>query len=186
MAIKGIFSFFKRKPNPVDLLQEAIKRNPNGFQMVLLNKPSEWSKWGIGGDIHLGKYNELSYHGDKKLNDAILELVEELKTPVSAEDLGAMKSFQARTREILSTLDADQQINIGTEDTPVFVTLSYDWYYWDDSVHVVLVEGYTSPRFKGKKEGRISWNEMYGYVYSMPPGKNEGRDWFRPRIATNK
>ncbi len=95
----------------------------------------------------------------------------------------AQMALRAKTREILSTLDADQKINIGTDESPVYVTLSYDWFYYDNGVYVDLVEGYSTPRFGGKKHGCISWEEMYGYVCSLPPGKDGGKAWFRPRIA---
>lgn len=180
---KGIFSFFKKKPDPVEVLKDAINRNPNGLQMVLLSKPSIWSICAVGGDIHLDDLHELNYCGEKPLDEAIHELVQELRTPVSAEDLNVEKSYESRTRKILGTLDAVQQINIGTEEVPVYVTLAYDWGYWSYGVHVYLVKGYSTSRFGGKNDGFISWREMYGFVQSMPPGKNGGSDWFHPRIA---
>ena len=171
---KSFFSFSKREDNPVDLLREAVKQNPLGLQMVLLRKPSTWSKCGIGGDVHLDKYYELKYRGDKTLNEAILELVEELQTPVSSDELNAEKAFQPLTRKIIATFDSDQRINIGTAEEPVLVTLAYDWYYYENGVYVNLVEGYSSPRFNGKDTCCISWREMYGYVRSLPLGDNDG------------
>ena len=181
-----ILSIFNRKPNPLILLKKAVKRNPYGLQIVLLNKPSLWTICRTGGDIHLKRHSELRYHGDKSLNEAILELVEVLQRPVSRKEIASAGSFESKTRHILAKTDPGQCINIGTEDNPIFVKLEYDWGYWDDGVHVFLAEGYSKSQFGRKKEFCISWPEMYGYVHSLPPGENEGSGWFRPRIASEE
>ena len=184
MTNQGIFSFLKRKKSLLNLLREAAERNPNGLQMVLLNKPSLWTICKNGGDIRLKRHSELRYHGEKSLNEAILELVEVLRAPVSRKEIVSAGSFESRTRHILAKTDPGQQINIGTEDKPVLVTLEYNWGYWDDGVHVCLVDASSKSRLGGKTEGCISWAEMYGYVHSLLPGEYEGRGWFRPRYES--
>ena len=178
--MKGLFSLLNKKKKCkndtliVDSLKDAIRNNPLGMQLILLKEPSVWSKCGINGDVHLDKYYELKYNGDKALKDAMLELIEKLQTPVSSEELRLEKSFQPITRKKLAELDDDQLINIGTDEEPVQVTLAYKWYYYENGVYVDVAKGYSTTRFWGKDHGCISWREMYGYVRSLPPGKHGG------------